>query len=156
MTTQKIFPPKFGHILASGSDNISPNVPLWPQEIQYIPWIIHMVCTMWFGFCSILPISFKVTTLTLEQSYKRPVGQIPQCTDPISHNTPLCNRNVHMRVDFCYNKVHWHDCGIFFWCSIVGFVRWISCPQFQKKPPWRILVNVSHDITMQLLSYHIK
>ena len=27
----------------------------------------------------------------------RHVAQIPQCTSPISHDAPFCNRNVHMR-----------------------------------------------------------
>ena len=28
--------------------------------------------------------------------YNRPVAQIPQCTSSISHNPPLCNKNVHI------------------------------------------------------------
>ena len=51
---------------------------------------------------------------TMHQSH------IPQCTSPISHNVPFCNRNVHMCAHFCYKMVH---CGIFVWC-IVGFARW--------------------------------
>ena len=52
-------------------------------------------------------------------SWNRTLTQIPQCTSPISHNAPFCNRNVHMCAHFCYKTVH---CGIFVWC-IVGFVR---------------------------------
>ena len=50
-----------------------------------------------------------------------PNSQIPQCTSPISHNAPFCNRNVHTCAHFCYKMVH---CGIFVSC-IVGFVRWV-------------------------------
>ena len=49
------------------------------------------------------------------------VAQTPHCN--ISHNAPLCNRNVHTCAHFCNNVVH---CGIFIW-YIVGFVRWIYC-----------------------------
>ena len=44
---------------------------------------------------------------------KRPVAQIPQCTLPISHNAPFCNRNVHTCAHLCYKMVH---CGI---CEMV-------------------------------------
>ena len=54
-------------------------------------------------------------------AYYRSVSQILQCIRQISHNAPLCNRNVHMCARFCYNVVH---CGILNWC-IVGFV-WID------------------------------
>ena len=40
----------------------------------------------------------------------RPITQILQCTSPISHNAPLCNRNVHMHAHFCFKIMH---CGIF-------------------------------------------
>ena len=52
----------------------------------------------------------------------RPVAQIPQCTIPIPHNAPFCNRNVHICAHFCYKMVH---CGIFVWC-IRGFVTWVQ------------------------------
>ena len=52
--------------------------------------------------------------------YNRPVAQIPQCTRPISHDAPFCNRNVHTCAHFCYKIVH---CGISVWC-IVGFVNY--------------------------------
>ena len=51
----------------------------------------------------------------------RSVSQIPQCINPISHNAPLYNRNVHMCANFCHKVVH---SGIFIWC-IMGFVRLI-------------------------------
>ena len=54
---------------------------------------------------------------------------MPQCTSPISHNAPFCNRNVHLYANFCYKIVY---CGIFVWC-IVGFV--------QEMQLWRIWVN---------------
>ena len=28
----------------------------------------------------------------------RPVAQIPQCTNPISHNAPFCTINVHISI----------------------------------------------------------
>ena len=49
-------------------------------------------------------------TLSFSQVIHRPFAQIPQCTSPISHNAPFCNRNVHMCAHFCYKMVH---CGIF-------------------------------------------
>ena len=51
----------------------------------------------------------------------RPVAHIPQWTSPISHDALFCNRNVHIRADFCYKMLHY---GIYVWC-IVGFVRWL-------------------------------
>ena len=48
------------------------------------------------------------------------ISQIPPCTSPISHNAPLCYRNVHMCAHFCYKMVH---CGRFVRC-IVGFLGW--------------------------------
>ena len=49
----------------------------------------------------------------------RLVAQIPQCSSPISHNAPFCNRNVHMCAHFYYKMEHY---GIFVYCIIV-FVR---------------------------------
>ena len=54
-----------------------------------------------------LPVFFTYHCLCVQN---RPVAQIPQCTSPISHNAPLCNRNVHTCAHFCYRVVH---CGIF-------------------------------------------
>ena len=51
-------------------------------------------------------------------------SQVPQCTSPISHDAPFCNRTVHMCSHFCYKMVH---CGKFFWCT-VGFVRRVYYP----------------------------
>ena len=50
--------------------------------------------------------------------YRSISQQIPRCIGQISHNIPLCNRNVHMCAHFCYKVVH---CGIWDWCT-VGFV----------------------------------
>ena len=75
----------------------------------------------------------------------------------ISHNTPLCNRNVHIRAHFCYNEVHWHDSGIFFWCSIVGFVRWIYCLNSLKSIPeeyWSMYHNEIIKLPQQNKSQH--
>ena len=52
-------------------------------------------------------------------SVNRPAAQTLHCTSPISHNAPLCNRNVHMCAYCCYKVAH---CGIFVNCT-VGFVR---------------------------------
>ena len=52
-------------------------------------------------------------------SFNRPMSQIPQCIMQISHNAPLCNRNVQMCAHFCYKMLH---CGIWDWC-IMGFVH---------------------------------
>ena len=48
-----------------------------------------------------------------------PISQIPQCIRQISHNVPLCERNVHTCIYFFYKMVH---CGIWDWC-IVGFFQ---------------------------------
>ena len=53
-------------------------------------------------------------------SLDRPISQIPQCTSPLSHNAPPCNKDVRTCAHFCYKVV---QCGIGDWC-IVGFVRW--------------------------------
>ena len=51
----------------------------------------------------------------------RSISQIQQYITQISHNAPLCNRNVHTCAHFCYKVVH---CRIWDRC-IVGFVRCI-------------------------------
>ena len=84
----------------------------------------------------------------------RPIAQIPQCTCPISHNTPICNKNVRMGcAHFCYKMVH---CGIWDWC-IVWFVRWLNfipilhgyiigtLANISVLQPWRIWVRKSHE-----------
>ena len=43
----------------------------------------------------------------------RPVAQIPQCTNPISHNVPLCNRNVHVCTFLLQNGALWDSCLMF-------------------------------------------
>ena len=50
----------------------------------------------------------------------------PTAHQPISHNAPFCNRNVHMCAHFFYKIMH---CGIFVTC-IVGFVRWVHWNQW--------------------------
>ena len=59
-----------------------------------------------------------------------PVAQIPQSTSHISHNAPLCNRNVHMCAHTFYKMVH---CGIFVWW-IGGFVRWMYLLAIHSSP----------------------
>ena len=51
----------------------------------------------------------------------RSVEQIPQRTVPISHNAPICYRNVDMCAHFGYTMVH----GGIFVQGIMGFLRWI-------------------------------
>ena len=38
------------------------------------------------------------------------VAQILQCTSPISHNAPFCNRNVHMCTFLLQNGALWDIC----------------------------------------------
>ena len=59
----------------------------------------------------------------IDQIYNQTMHQfhIPQCTSPISHNVPFCNRNVLKCAHFYYKLVH---CGISVKC-IMGFVRLI-------------------------------
>ena len=56
----------------------------------------------------------------------RQILQIPECTIPISHNAPLCSRNVHMCTLFCYKMVHHRihrmHCGI---CEVNLFLALI-------------------------------
>ena len=53
-------------------------------------------------------------------------SQIPQCTSPIFHNAPLCNRNVLTCAHFCYN---------FLDCCIVGFVNTLRPRQDGRRFP---------------------
>ena len=82
-------------------------------------------CVKWFDFDS-----FKFSGIihhwnvliwiqNISNNAHRPFAQIPQCTSPISHKAPFCDRNVYICAHFYYKMVH---CGIFVWC-IVGFVR---------------------------------
>ena len=66
----------------------------------------------------------------------RPVSEIPQYTSPISHNAPLCNRNVHMCAHIYHKMVHY---GIYVWC-IVGLVRCVYC---HHVPPSLLLTAIS-------------
>ena len=34
-------------------------------------------------------------------------SQIPQCIGQVSHNAPICNRNVHICAHFCYKMMHY-------------------------------------------------
>ena len=53
---------------------------------------------------------------SLQVSVRVEQGQlIIQCNRLISHNAPLCNRNVHMCAHFCYKLVH---CGIWDLCIV--------------------------------------
>ena len=48
----------------------------------------------------------------------RSVAQITQCSSIVSHNVPLCNRNVDTCAHFCYKEVR---CGIYVWFSVGSF-----------------------------------
>ena len=89
----------------------------------------------------------------------RPIGcnriviHIPQFTSPISHNAPLCNRNVHTCTHFCYKVVH---CGIFVWC-IVGFVGWLYChskhvPLKMWTSQWFGSIGTNGQLTLSMLA----
>ena len=62
-------------------------------------------CSVWkldLSRCSVYT-ALQGTTNTL-------VSRTPQCTSPIPHNAPVCNRNVHRCAHCCYKMVH---CGMF-------------------------------------------
>ena len=51
--------------------------------------------------------------LKTTKPWNRPAVQIPQCTSPISHNAPFCNKNVHIFVTkWCIVGYFPKDCGI--------------------------------------------
>ena len=54
--------------------------------------------------------------------WSKPVAQIPQCTSPISHNAPFCNRNVYMYAHFCYT---WWRHQMETFSALLAFVRGI-------------------------------
>ena len=45
----------------------------------------------------------------VEYSSNRPISQVPQCIDQISHNAPFCNINVHTKscIVWCGTSVLW-------------------------------------------------
>ena len=65
--------------------------------------------------------SHRVDKMILSPPYlhNRPISQIRECIRQISHNAPLCNRNVHACAHFCHIMMH---CGIWDWC----FVRYVQ------------------------------
>ena len=69
------------------------------------------------------------------------VAQIPECTSPISHNTPFCIRNVHVCGHFCYKIL---QCRIFVRC-IVRFVTWAYWNRLLA--PIRLSVQYTWDAT---------
>ena len=75
-------------------------------------------------------------------------SQIPQCTCPISHNAPRCNRNVHTCAHFCYNVVH---CGIFdTLCDLWdGFIQVMP---FSNR--WHIEQEVTLVTNWDILEWH--
>ena len=66
----------------------------------------------------------------------RPVAQIPQCISPVSHNTPFCNRNVHISftkwcivvMDICLvTGALWDLRERFIACTSQQDIGWVSC-----------------------------
>ena len=60
--------------------------------------------------CTLISSLAQAPCLSRKSVIHWPVAQIPQFSNPISHNAPFCNRNVHMCAHFCYKMVHY---GIF-------------------------------------------
>ena len=54
-------------------------------------------------------------------SSNRPVAQIPQCTSPISHNAPFCNRNVHTFL--LENGALWDICLVHYGICEMGLLN---------------------------------
>ena len=62
------------------------------------------------------------TKLTIDPCHK---SHILQCTNPISRNTRLCNRNMHMRVYFCVQNFALWDIYLMY-CGIGEMGQYIS------------------------------
>ena len=94
--------------------------------------------------------------VVLSVRVKRSVLQIPRCIPRISHDAPLCNRNVHMCAHFYYKMVH---CGIWDSC-IAAFVQHVQLMIKQSLYRWgNYEININSnihpfDITMTLLERH--
>ena len=80
--------------------------------------------------------------------------KIPQCTSPISHNAPFCNRNVHVCTFLFQNGALWDNwlmhCGIcevgVFWGYHVTYLghNELFCLQGAKPFPERMLTCLLH------------
>ena len=70
-------------------------------------------------------------TLLVRYSIGRSVAHISQCTGPISHDAPLCYRNVHPCGHFGYKMVH---CGIFACSMHCKFVKTVSTGIWSGQP----------------------
>ena len=81
------------------NDSIGQGSPVWAHWITYTTSRVHQT------------IRYK-----LGDSYNRPSSQIPQCIRQISHNAPLCNRNVHTCTFLLQNGALW-DMGLVY-CGI--------------------------------------
>ena len=71
------------------------------------------------------------------KAYNRAISNIPR---QLSHNAPLCNRNVHTCAHFCYKVVHY---GI--WdCCIVGFLQQVYrlCTGIIAAHNWPIIAHL--------------
>ena len=67
--------------------------------------------SLWFSTAQL-----KLYRSSYVSNSNKPISQIPRCICPISHNPPICNRNVHTCAHFRYKMMH---CAIFLW-HIVG------------------------------------
>ena len=63
---------------------------------------------LWLCIYSVVMISYSAST-TVPKCYW-PISQISQCTGPISHNVPFCNRNVHVCTFLLQNSALWDIC----------------------------------------------
>ena len=77
----------------------------------------HAVCCLQYvSHFTMVVTLFRLECANSVMSSIRPVQQIPQCTSPMSHNAPFCNRNVHVCTFLLQNGALWDiylmHCGI--------------------------------------------
>ena len=74
----------------------------------------------------------------------RSLPQTPQCTSPISHNAPFCNRKVHVCTFLLQNDALWDICLIHCHIIIINYFTALSS-QFvgkcQPLNPWKLLLK---------------
>ena len=108
--------------------------------------------TYYFGSWTVLPISFRVTSLTLRPAYNWPNSQIPQPTCSISHYAPFSTE--------IYTFLFWKEhCGIWNWC-ILRFVKSVSCHtasgatlnEWEENTIW---IHTEHNQNAKLHNYSV-
>ena len=87
----------------------------------------------------------------------RSVLQIPQCTSPISHNAPFCNRNVHVCTFLLQNDALWDICLMHCHIIIINYFTALSsqfvgkCQPFNPWKLWLLLKKQKYNsICVQL------